>query len=251
MATTTTLRLVALTAVAGLALSACSSGSATEPEESAGGAIAGELTVLTNRTDLVSDGTFDAYAAKFQEQHPDVTIEFEAVNDYENSIKTRLNGSRYGDVLAIPAAVKPAQFEQFFEPLGDTAEFAGKYRYTAKHSFDGTQYGIASGGNANGIVYNKAVFEEAGITELPTSEAEWLDALEKVKATGAIPLYTNYKDGWPISQGMGNLGAITNDVDAAINMAQNTAPWPRAPTSTPSTPSSSRPWPPACPSPTR
>ena len=225
MATTTTMRLVALTAVAGLALSACAGGSATEPEATDDGVVAGELTVLTNRTDLVSDGTFDAYAAKFQEQHPDVTIEFEAVNDYENSIKTRLNGSRYGDVLAIPAAVKPAQFEQFFEPLGDTAEFAEKYRYTAKHSFDGVQYGIASGGNANGIVYNKVVFEEAGITELPTSEAEWLDALEKIKATGAIPLYTNYKDGWPISQGMGNLGAITNDVDAAINMAQNTAPW--------------------------
>ncbi|MHA6522809.1 ABC transporter substrate-binding protein [Tessaracoccus sp. G1721] len=225
MATTTPLRLMALTAVAALALTACSGGAAQEPEESAGGAVSGELTVLTNRTDLVSDGTFDAYAKKFQEQYPDVTVEFEAVNDYENSIKTRLNGSRYGDVLAIPAAVKPGQFEQFFEPLGDTAQFAEKYRYTAKHSFDGVQYGIASGGNANGIVYNKAVFEEAGIDVLPTSEEEWLDAMEKVKATGAIPLYTNYKDGWPISQGMGNLGAITNDVDAAINMAQNPAPW--------------------------
>lgn len=229
MATTTKLRLLALTAVAGLALSACSGNTETTQSGEGGGAtdgaLAGELTVLTNRTDLVSDGTFDAMAEEFRKQHPDVTIEFEAVNDYENSIKTRLNGSRYGDVLAIPAAVKPSQFGQFFEPLGATADFAAKYRYTAKHSFDGQQYAIASGGNANGIVYNKRVFEEAGITQMPTSEQEWLDAMAKIKETGAIPLYTNYKDGWPISQGMGNLGAITGDVDAAINMAQNKTPW--------------------------
>lgn len=230
MAKSMTLRLLALTTVAGLALTACSQGGDTEPEgttngDSGAAEISGEVTVLTNRTDLVSDGTFDAYAEKFNEQYPDVTVKFEAVNDYENSIKTRLNGSKYGDVLAIPAAVKPSQFSQFFEPLGDTADFAEKYRYTPKHSFDGTQYGIASGGNANGIVYNKVVFEEAGITELPTSEEEWLDAMAKIKEHGAIPLYTNYKDGWPISQGMGNLGAITNDVDAAINMAQDSAPW--------------------------
>lgn len=208
-----------------IALSGCS-GSAADASNTIDGEVKGDLLVLTNRTDLVSDGTFDAYAAEFNKKYPDVKIEFEGVNDYENAIKTRLNGSKYGDVLAIPAAVKPSQFAQFFEPLGDTDDFAEKYRYTAKHSFEGTQYGIASGGNANGIVYNKKVFEEAGITELPTSEDEWLDALQKIKdGTDAIPLYTNYKDGWPISQGMGNLGAITNDPDAAVHMAENPEPW--------------------------
>jgi ABC-type glycerol-3-phosphate transport system substrate-binding protein len=217
---------VAVFAAAAIALSACSGGGANDPNNTIDGEPKGTIKVLTNRTDLVSDGTFDEYAKAFNEQYPDVTVEFEGVNDYENSIKTRLNGTSYGDVLAIPAAVKPSQFEQFFEPLGDTADFAEKYRYTPKHSYDGVQYGIASGGNANGIVYNKKVFEEAGVTELPTSEAEWLDALQKIKDnTDAIPLYTNYKDGWPLSQGMGSLGAITNDVDAAINMAENPAPW--------------------------
>src|SRR5690606_33857306 len=83
-----------------------------------------------------------------------------------------------------------------------------------------------SGGNANGIIYNKRVFEEAGITELPKSHEEWLGALQKLKdSTDAIPLYTDYKDGWPLSQGMRRLGAITNDVDPAVHMADNPAPW--------------------------
>ncbi len=224
--------IAAVTAITLVTLLASCSGGTTEPNEpnetssvTPEGAIEGNIKVLTNRTDLVSDGTFAAYAKEFSVEYPNVTVEFEAVNDYENSIKTRLNGSRYGDVLAIPAAVKPSQFEQFFEPLGSTEEFAQRYRYTPKHSFDGIQYGIASGGNANGIVYNKVVFEKAGITKLPTTEQEWLEAMKKVKDSGAIPMYTNYKDGWPISQGMGNLGAITNDVDAAIKFAQNPSPW--------------------------
>lgn len=216
---------VAVFAAAAVVLSGCSAG-ANDPGSSIDGEVKGSIKVLTNRTDLVSDGTFEKYAEAFAEKHPGVKVEFEGVNDYENSIKTRLNGNKYGDVLAVPAAVKPGQFAQFFEPLGKTADFAEKYRYTAKHSYDGTQYAIASGGNANGVLYNKKVFEDAGIAELPTSTDEWLGALEKIKDnTDAIPLYTNYKDGWPLSQGMGSLGAITNDPDAAIHMAEDKAPW--------------------------
>ena len=89
------------------------------------------------------------------------------------------------------------------------------YRFLPAASFEGTQYGVAFGGNANGVVYNKRIFDEAGMTELPTTEEEWLDALQKVKDnTDAIPLYTNYKDGWPLSQSFGNLGVVTNDPDA-------------------------------------
>jgi len=211
-------------AVTAIALSGCSSSAGAD--NTIDGKPKGTITVLTQRTDLVSDGTFDKYATEFRKTYPDVTVKFEGVNDYENAIKTRLNGSKYGDVLAIPAAVKPSQLGQFFEPLGKTADYSGKYRYTAQASYNGTQYGIVSGGNANGIVYNKKVWEKAGITTLPQSEDEWLADLKLIKSkTDAIPLYTNYKDGWPLSQGMGSLGAITNDPDAAIHMAENPRPW--------------------------
>ncbi|PKI91066.1 ABC transporter substrate-binding protein [Actinomycetales bacterium SN12] len=217
---------IALFAAAAMVLSGCAGGAGGDPDNTIDGEVKGSITVLTNRTDLVSDGTFDSYAEAFTKKHPGVKVKFEGINDYENAVKTRLNGNKYGDVLAIPSAVKPSQFAQFFEPLGKTSDFADKYRYTPKHSYDGQQYAIASGGNANGVLYNKKVFEEAGVTELPTSADEWLAALQKIKDnTDAIPLYTNYKDGWPLSQGMNNLGAITNDPDAAVAMAESTAPW--------------------------
>ncbi len=47
-----------------------------------------------------------------------------------------------------------------------------------------------------GIVYNKAIFEQAGITELPKNYDELLDACEKVKALGITPFYIPGKDAW-------------------------------------------------------
>lgn len=216
---------IGLLAAAGIVLSGCAGGGGGDADNTIDGEVQGEIKVVTWRTDLVEDGTFEEYAAAFNEEYPDVTVTFEGITDYAGEMLTRMSTTNYGDVIGIPA-IQPDQYEQFLEPLGETADFEDTYRFLPAASFDGTQYGIAFGGNANGVVYNKRVFEEAGITTLPTNEAEWLDALQQIADnTDAIPLYTNYKDGWPLTQSFGNLGAITNDPDAPITMAEDPAPW--------------------------
>ncbi|MBS1673692.1 MAG: extracellular solute-binding protein [Actinobacteria bacterium] len=211
-------------AVAAVALSGCSSSGSSD--NSLDGTPKGTITVLTNRTDRVKDGTYKKYAEAFQKKYPGTTVKFQALDGYDDAMKTRLNGTKYGDVLMIPAQVKPSQFSQFFVPLGKTSDFEKTYQWTQKATFDGKQYGISVGGAANGMIYNKKVFKEAGITTLPKSESEWIDDLKLIKSkTSAIPYYTNYKDGWPLGQANGNIGAITNDVQAQITMAENPAPW--------------------------
>lgn len=211
--------------VSAIALSGCSAGGASNPDNTIDGEVKGDVKVVTWRTDLVEDGTFEAYAEEFNKEFPDVKLTFEGITDYEGEMKTRLSTKNYGDVIGIPT-MQPSQFEQFLEPLGETSDFAETYRFLNTHTYDGTQYGLAIGGNAQGVLYNKKVFEEAGVTELPKTHDEFLDALKKVKdGTDAIPLYTNYKDGWPLSQAFSNLGSITNDPDAGIHMAKDDAPW--------------------------
>jgi ABC-type glycerol-3-phosphate transport system substrate-binding protein len=213
-------------AAAAIVLSGCSGGgSADNADNSIDGDVKGDIKVVTWRTDLIKDGTFDKYAEEFNKEYPDVKVEFEGITDYAGEMLTRMSTNNFGDVIGIPA-IQPDQYEQFLEPLGKTADFEDTYRFLPAASFEGTQYGIAFGGNANGVVYNKKIFEEAGVTDLPTTEDEWLDALKKVKdGTDAIPMYTNYKDGWPLTQSFGNLGAITNDPDAPITLAEDPEPW--------------------------
>lgn len=48
-------------------------------------------------------------------------------------------------------------------------------------------------------MYNKEVFDKAGITEPPKTIEDFLQALRDIKErTDAIPFYTNYAAGWPL-----------------------------------------------------
>ena len=217
-----------------LALAACGSatdaGTTTSPSaasSSAPAAVSGEITVLTNRTDLVQNGTFDGYVKEFNATYPDVKVTFEAITDYEGEVKIRMNTDKYGDVLLIPNSISPADYPTFFSPLGSQDELAAKYRFVANAAIDGQVYGIAQNGNAVGYVYNKKVWDKAGITEAPTTPEEFIAALEAIKASsaGTIPLYTNYKDGWPLTKWTDALGTVSCDSNAKNNLASDPSPW--------------------------
>ena len=161
-----TLGALALLTVTGIALAGCAGGGgSSDADNTIDGDVKGDITVVTWRTDLIDDGTFDKYAEEFTKKYPDVKVTFEGITDYAGEMQTRMSTSNYGDVLGIPT-ISPNQYEQFLEPLGETADFEDTYRFLPAASFDGTQYGIAFGGNANGVIYNKKVFEEAGVTDL-------------------------------------------------------------------------------------
>ncbi|MBK4348460.1 ABC transporter substrate-binding protein [Lacisediminihabitans changchengi] len=210
-------------AVVGLALAGCSGGGASS-DNTIDGKPSGEITVLTQRTDLVNT-TFKDYAAEFEKAYPGVTVKFEAIKDYEGQVKTRLNTKSYGDVLAIPNTVSPNQLSTFFEPLGSIDKLSKTYRFVTEQAYSGKGYGIAITGNAQGIVYNKKVWAAAGLSDLPTTPDEFLSDLKAIKSkTDAIPLYTNYKDGWPLTQWEGNRG-IFGDENASEALITDKSPW--------------------------
>lgn len=223
-------RVVALTAAVALLgmTTACGSGGSGGSGGNAGGGSdgkpSGEILVLTNRTDIVGT-TFKGYATKFQAKYPDVKVKFQALTDYEGEVKTRMSTKQYGDVLLIPSGVAKADYADFFEPLGKPADLSKKYRFVDSATVGGTVYGLATFGNATGIVYNKKVFKQAGITALPKTPDEFFADLQAIKTkTQATPWYTNYKDGWPLSL-QGFVGSVSGDKDALVKMAANKAPW--------------------------
>ncbi|MER5841592.1 ABC transporter substrate-binding protein [Streptomyces prasinus] len=185
----------------------------------------GSITVLTHRTDLVQDGTMDAYAAEFNKTHPGVKVEFDALTDYEGEVKIRMNTENYGDVLMIPAVVEKKDYPKFFASLGSQAELGEKYRFTDYSTVDGKVYGQSSIGVVPGFLYNKKVWERAGVTDWPTTPARFLDDLRAVKSrTDAVPYYTNFKDMWPLTQWTNVNGSVSCDTGATTRLAEGD-PW--------------------------
>jgi ABC-type glycerol-3-phosphate transport system substrate-binding protein len=217
--------IVSLAACAALTLAACGGGGSSGGP-GGGGPISGEITVLTHRTDIV-DTVFAEYERRFKEIHPDVEITFEAITDYDGEVRIRLNTQEYGDVLMLPDAVTKDQLPEFFEPLGSLEEMSRKYRFATEKAYEGQVYGIAITGNVNGFVYNKRVWEQAGVTAVPRTPEEFLAALQAIAdRTDAVPLYTNYADGWPLgAQWAGHRGAISDNPNAVNELAGTDAPW--------------------------
>ncbi|WP_049576396.1 ABC transporter substrate-binding protein [Nonomuraea sp. SBT364] len=208
---------LALAVTAALAAACGGSGTSTAPATAAAdpAKVSGAITVLTNRTDLVNDGTMKKYAAEFAKVYPNVQVEFEAITDYEGEVKIRMNTDNYGDVLLIPNAIAKGDYPKFFAPLGSAAELSEKYKFVQAGTVKDQVYGLVSFASANGFVYNKDLWARAGVTEWPKTPEEFLAGLKAVKdKTGAIPLYTNYKDGWPLTNWTNAMGSVTCDATA-------------------------------------
>ena len=156
-------------------------------------ALTAEITFAYHRTDIPEK--LEGYVAEFQKLYPNVTITYDLITDYAENALLRI-GSDNWTIMGIPTVDKD-ELSTYFVSYGDLSTLEQSYNFVNAWAYDGQVYGIPSTGNAQGIVYNKAVFEKAGITELPKTPDEFIAALEAIKAnTDAIPLYTNYAAGW-------------------------------------------------------
>lgn len=173
---------------------------------------------ITHRTDLLEEENKDSlnllteYVEEFNKMYPNIKVEYEGITDYKETMEIRLTQKEWGDMCMIPASLDKEDLSTYFEALGSYNSMKDMYNFADEKAFDQVVYGLASTGNAQGIVYNKKVFERAGITSLPKTPDEFLDCLQKIKDTGAAqdPYYSNYKDDWAIGQWDAHIGGSTN-----------------------------------------
>ena len=188
-----------------------------------------ELTVLMNRTDFQNNVFEDAkeqFEAEFAEQG--WPVEFENVSDYEGTTTTRMGGGAYGDVLLIPNSLTVDELSAYFKPLGTVEELEKTYRYVAGKSYEGTVYGLPTYGSVAGILYNKAIFEQAKVdaATLVTPEA-FLSAMSTIKSWYAsqgmngVAYYTNFAAEWPLNQWTDAISAAAGNA----NYLSDVMPW--------------------------
>jgi raffinose/stachyose/melibiose transport system substrate-binding protein len=64
-------------------------------------------------------------------------------------------------------------------------------------NYDGAYYGVPWNFGAVGFWYNKDLFAQAGITELPTTWDEYLGVVQQLKDAGITPIAVGQKEKWP------------------------------------------------------
>lgn len=183
-----------------------------------------ELVVLTNRIDLIDNGVFHEYAAKFAVSHPGVTVRFEGIVNYTSDIMLRLSTRNFGDVLLLPNNLKNETLPDYFEPLDDAVFHNVRFADFKEH--EGKRYGIATGASTTGIVYNKKAFAAAGIKEIPTTLEQFYEACKLLKQAGITPVYLNYGAQWPLMiWGEDLVSFMTGNSNYLNEMAYGDEPW--------------------------
>ena len=142
---------------------------------------------------------FNAYEA----EHEGVDINFEAFlnTEYNTLTATSLQAGEAGDVVMTRSygGVKPWIDGGYLVPLDDKVETLVNFSPTAldavRSQENGQVYGVPFAIQTLQMYYNKAIFEELGLSE-PETWDEFLTINETLLEAGYIPLAITGKDAW-------------------------------------------------------
>ncbi len=158
---------------------------------------------------------------EYESLHPGVTIEVETVGggaDYGAALKAKFNSNDKPDIFNNGGFTDLDLWLEHLEDLSDQP-WVENLVDVAKEPMtkDGKLYGQALNLEGYGFIYNKDLFEKAGITEKPTT----LEALEaaavKLQAAGITPFVNGYGEWWVLGNHFVNIPfAQQADADAYI-----------------------------------
>ncbi|MEV1131809.1 extracellular solute-binding protein [Agromyces sp. NPDC049794] len=189
----------ALLAGSALLLSACAPSAASGDGAEEGDEVT--LKVWSWRTEDVE--AYNRIFDVFEEQHPNITVEFEAFQntEYNQILTTGLAGSDGPDVPMVRAYgqlqpnIEAGQLEPIDDKVEGLDEFAPSVIAGAKGKADGKTYAVPLATQTLQMFYNKAIFDEHGL-EVPTTWDEFIEVNEKLLAAGVTPMALGAKDDW-------------------------------------------------------
>lgn len=157
-----------------------------------------------------------ALQKEYEASHPGVKLEIETVGggaDSGQALKAKFASGQQPDIFVNDGFASLDIWLDQLEDLSDQpwvkdlVEGAGE-----SMTKDGKLYGMPVGIEGYGFLYNKDLFEKAGITKAPTTLPELEEAAKKLQAAGITPFVDGYQENWVL--GLHNFNAaLANQPD--------------------------------------
>ncbi|MPZ93759.1 MAG: extracellular solute-binding protein [Propionibacteriales bacterium] len=191
---TTTLALVLAACGGDDASSGSKKSDAPAPDE-----VSGSLTFWDTSDATNEAPAFKQLVADFEKEYPNVDVTLQSVpfGEAQNKFKTAAEAEQGApDILRAEVAWVPefASLGYLYALDGTTVlEDADDYFETplSSNEFDGKTYGVPQVTDSLALLYNKELFDQAGITEPPTTWAEVETAAQALKKNGVDGIYLN------------------------------------------------------------
>ena len=161
--------------------------------------------------------------AAYKEVAPNVTINYETTqNDYPTLLKARINAGTTPDIFSTTSGKEIADYAEYSYNIAN--EPAAKAMDPAVATMmtygDGEIHGFALKGNYFGLIYNKGIFDEVGIT-VPKTIDEFEAACEKLAAAGYQPVTTGFAEWWVYKHIMQHfVDAASDNAEALVGSFQ-------------------------------
>ncbi|RBW70758.1 ABC transporter substrate-binding protein [Bacillus taeanensis] len=163
---------------------------------------------------------FEQMVLAYEEEHPGVDINIYTVggaNDNLTDLKALFAAGKGPDIFTIGGYSQAKRWNKYLEDLSNQPWIENAYdNGLAPIKINGEIYGMPVNFEGYGFIYNKDLFENAGIETLPKTTTELIAAAEKLKSTGITPFAIGYYEDWVLSHLLNIAFAQQEDPDAFI-----------------------------------
>lgn len=154
----------------------------------------------------------------FEAEYPNIRIEGEIVQtDYYAVLQTKLNAGDVPDIFATTGWAHNAAYDRWSADLSDEP-WIDLVHESALESvyYDGRITGFPTVYQGYAFMYNKDMFEDAGIQSLPKTLSELEDACIKLENAGYVPFSTGYSEWWVFKHIVSHAMAADYELDPMI-----------------------------------
>lgn len=190
---------------------------------SAGNSASGEVKtvkIFQFKTEIVEG--LNELKVEFEKEYPNIKLDIQTVGggaDYAAALKTKFASGDAPDIFSNGGYAEMELWGDKLEDLSDQPWVKDLIPLAAEPmTKDGKTYGMPMNLEGIGYVYNKDLFEKAGITETPKTITELEEAAKKLQAIDVIPFGNAYQEWWLLGiQGISVAFAQQDNVNEFIN----------------------------------